>query len=1287
MCIYIPNMSKLPKKNHSATEKTLEEKYQKLGQHEHILRRPGMYIGSIKTETCPMWVFNDNREKTESVICLKEISYVPGLYKIYDEILVNARDHVVRCAEEKLEPCTQIKVNIDQTAGRITVRNNGAGIPIEENKKHKILIPSMIFGELLAGSSFDDTEKRKVGGMHGLGAKLTNIYSVEFEVETLDSQKDQKFYQKFTDNMLRKHKPIISSGKGKKPYTKISFVPDYSRFGIEGLTDDMLSLFKKRVYDIAMTTTAKVYYNEELIPTNSFSKYIDLYFSEDSEYKKEFDYCEDWKVCVVYDPTDSLEHQNISFVNGICTSRGGSHVEHVANQIVNKLKEYVAKKVKNINIKPSMIKENLIFFVDTVLVNPEFDSQTKETLTTKVAEFSTTYKASEKFIKKIMKTGVVDQIIENAKAKEQLSLQRTGKGNQRFSKLYPAHQANAKNGYKCTLILTEGDSARNFAMAGTNVIGRDYYGIFPLRGKLLNVRDASIEKIINNEEIKAITQIIGLEHKKEYQDTKGLRYGRILILTDQDTDGHHIKGLIMNFIHYFWPSLIKQEGFITSLATPLLKVSKGKGSKSRHLSFTSIQEYEKWKEENNEKGWSKPKYYKGLGTHSRPEAMECFTDVGDKMISYYWQTKLDDKSDNEENNKTNNKKDDDEGSDEKNKDDDEESTESSDDKVNKLKYIDKDSNLVTEMYVYRPKCKDVSEDAISLAFDKKRANDRKDWINTYDPNNYLTNDIKRVSYYDFIHRELIAFSVYDVVRSIPNIMDGFKPSQRKIYCGSILEGIYEHEIKVAQLSGSISKNMAYHHGEQSLNNAIVNMAQDFVGANNINLLLPNGQFGTRVSGGSDAASPRYIYTQLNPLGRKIFIEYDYDILEQQYEEGRHIEPVFYAPIIPMILVNGTDGIGTGYSSTVRPCNPRDICANLKRILNGENPKAMKPWYRHFTGTIEKVDKYQYICRANYQVVSDDCIHISDLPIGVWTDNYREYLDNLLVSGAAMRQNEKKSGKKSNKKPSKKSNKTESKVAKNTGKDTKSSKKGKMKSKTSQVSKSNEIGMYIKNYIEDCTDIRVSFTIQFYPGKLQELIQSGKLEKELKLVVKLSLSNMHLFDACGKIRKFPSYGAILKYYCGVRLKLYRRRKEYLLDKWKKEMEILKWKVKFITDVTSGNIIVYDIRTKTSKKRAEVIARLEELGYPQFQIGKEKKESYSYITTTGLFDLTEDEIKKLQEELNNKKADIENLENKSPKDIWLEEIDSFLEEYDKWEEDVDTKYQSELRKNKSMKKRRK
>ena len=418
----------------------------------------------------------------------------------------------------------------------------------------------------------------------------------------------------------------------------------------------------------------------------------------------------------------------------------------------------------------------------------------------------------------------------------------------------------SKKSEQCTLILTEGDSAKTMAVSGLSVVGRDKYGVFPLRGKLLNVRDASIKQITENAEISNLKKIIGLESGKEYKDVKPLRYGKIMIMTDQDHDGSHIKGLVLNMFHSMWPSLLKLN-FLTSMITPIVKVTKGK----KVISFFNLTDYQEWIEKTSDyKKW-KTKYYKGLGTSNTSEAKDYFKDM--KMNHYLWS----------------------------------------------------DSTCVS----------------MNLAFNKKEADKRKDWLYQYNEKEILDSKQVDIPVETFIHKELIHFSNSDTKRSIGSLFDGLKPSQRKILFACFKRKLYS-EIRVAQLAGYVSENAAYRHGEASLQGAIIGMAQNYVGSNNINLLEPNGQFGTRIMGGGDAASSRYIHTELNKLSTFIYPKEDFPLLEYVEDDGLSVEPYYYVPIIPMVLVNGMTGIGTGFSTNIPCFNPKDICKNIRNILNDDD---------------------------------------------------------------------------------------------------------------------------------------------------------------------------------------------------------------------------------------------------------------------------------------------------------------------------------------------------------------
>lgn len=1192
--------------------KSKELELKKKTQHEHILDLPDTYIGSISKETRKMWIYEGDQ------IIQKEIEFVPGLFKIFDEIVVNARDQIV---EDKL--CNEIDVKINKEKAKITVYNNGRGIPVKKDDKEDVYIPEMAFSHLLTSTNYDRKGKT-TGGKNGFGAKLTNIYSKSFIIETVDNTRKLKFKQKFSNNMFDKEDPIVENTNS-KGYVEISFIPDLKKFGLKELSDDMYGLFKKRVYDIAMCcgSKVKVSFDGKLIKNNNFKTYIDLYFPENSDFKPILELGQErWNVGVVYDPSRTYTGQ-VSFVNGICTYAGGTHIDYITNQIITELKKKM--KTKKIDIKPTNIKECLFIFVDATIEDPSFSSQTKEDLKTKVSDFGSKFTISENFIKKLAKTDILKYLEDIIKITEARSNNKTdGKKTAKISgisKLHDAQMAGTKESSKCRLLLTEGDSALTFALSGFSVVGNKYFGAFPLKGKLLNVREKSITQISENDEIINIKKILGLKNGRvvrilkdgseqvinkgeDYTDISKLRYGGIVILSDQDVDGHHIKGLIINMLYYFWPSLKVHKDFIQVFKTPIVKCKK----KNEVIEFNYNSEFQEWlKQHGDEKGWD-IKYYKGLGTSTPIEAKECFANYKNNVSSYYW----DDKKYNKE--------------------------ELENDVINSETII--------------PKSKYVCDDTLDLAFNKNRPDDRKVWLKTYDPDIILDGN-EDVSINDFINKELIHFSSYDNVRSIPNIVDGFKPSQRKVMYTIIKKKIIK-ETKVASLTGAVMETSHYHHGEASLQGTLVNMAQNFLGSNNINLLDPCGQFGSRLKGGEDSASARYIFTKMNKIIPLLFNSQDERILKHVLEDGSIAEPKYFYPTIPMILVNGTSGIGTGYSTDIPCFNPRDIINNIKKVLDGEEQDKMVPWYRYFKGTIEKdkEKKNTFITKGRYEIIDDDTIEIKELPIGMWTQNYKDFLDNLLNP--------------------------EIKEAK---KDAKAKKQGKDTKKKIRGGKDKETGKdtLILDVKEDNTDNTVKFIIKFAPKKLNRLIKNGELEKVMKLTTSLSTNNMHLFDKNCKIKKYKNTQEIIKDFVEIKLQSLQERKDKILEDYKHEMNIYYWKMKFIEAVIDKEIKI------NKRKKDDIINDLVEMKFPKIYIKKSVKvedeedineengkANYNYLTSIPIFAFTHEEIEKLRNKIKDLEELITELEKSTPSKLWKKDIKDFMEFYDKWEKEEEKKF---------------
>ena len=1224
------------KKN--SKKETIEEQYQKVTQYEHILKRPDSYIGSIEFQKERLWVYNSETEQLE----FREVKYVPGLFKIFDEILVNAADNYQNDKSMKY-----IKVTIDRAKNTIKVKNDGKGIPVKIHKKYKIYVPQLIFGNLLTSSNYNDDVKKVTGGRNGYGAKLTNIYSKFFIVETADRNTGKKYYQKFYDNMLKFNEPVIED-YGEDDFTCITFQPDLSRFGMTELDDDIVALFEKRVFDMAGITpkNVSVYLNGKKLKVKNFQDYIHMYLDaskEEDEMDPPLVYenpHERWEVGM---SLSESQFQQVSFVNAISTTKGGKHVDYCVEKIIKVIMEKIAKKNKNLNIKPQHIKQHMWIFVNCLIDNPIFSSQTKETLTSKKEDFGSEFEFSESFLKNVIKTNIVERCLRYAKTREEeKNLRKLNSGTKKtarligIEKLDDANWAGTKNSSKCTLILTEGDSAKSLAMAGIEVVGRDAFGCFPLRGKLLNVRECSTHKILKNQEIQYLMKILGIKIGETYTDVRSLRYGSILIMTDQDVDGSHIKGLIINFIHTFWPSLIKLNGFMRQFITPILKASKGKEVKS----FYTIPEYEKWvkSNKNNIKGW-KIKYYKGLGTSSNKEAQEYFANIQRHRIDFEYKDEKDDES-------------------------------------------------------------------IDMAFNKKKTEERKNWLMNFDPNTPPLNlDVSKISYNKFINRELILFSMYDNQRSIPSVCDGLKPSERKILYGCFKKNLRE-EIKVAQLVGYISEHTAYKHGEQSLAGTIVAMAQNFVGSNNINLLMPNGQFGTRNKGGKDSASPRYIFTELNKVTRHLFNQNDSPLMDYIFEEGQ--------PIIPMILVNGCEGIGTGWRSQLPCFNPHEIVKSLKSKLKGNGFLKLEPWYKGFQGEIKEntENKGNYIVTGKYHWDENNPkkVIITEIPIKKWTEDYKYFLQELMGIEIVSRNND--------------DSKSQKKKGKNNGR-----KKSQDNSEDEEKQKKKKKEIIIEDLRENHTYNRVCFEVTLLDEYAKKLKENDELFiKTFNLQSTINIKNMVLFSPEGKLKKYNSIEEILETFYNLRLKYYHLRKDYMISVLKKEVATLSNKARFIKMVLEDELIIkrkkravlvnelYDLKfdtqtmlnekkqkTKEEKNRELELANSEEKGEGNSinqnegnnsdeEQEKSNKDTikpkvpikeYDYLLNMNFWSLTQEKIEELLKQKELKEKELSILEQTEVETLWDNDLDNLEEELTKYEkaEEEDRLLAKKLNKNKS------
>ena len=1532
-------------------------KYQKMTDLEHVLKKPDTYIGSI--QPCETIDYIASTTLTSAIasttMVRKQFTYIPGLYKLFDEGIVNMRDHVVRQAQAVADgkadalPVTCLDVTCSAVDGTICMTNDGNGIDVAQHPEHKLWIPEMIFGHLRTSTNYDENKKEKiVGGKNGFGFKLVLIWSTWGSIETVDHVRALKYYQEFHSNLTTISPPKITKCTKTKPYTKVSFRPDYARFGLASNvpTPDMMALFMKRVFDIAAVTdrSIRVKYNGETVPVKHFQQYVDLYVGGKGDVKRAYESPDPrWEYVVCLTPTDEFTH--VSFVNGIYTPKGGKHVDYILGQLVRKLAALIKKK-KKVDVKPNTIKEQLMLFLRCDIENPSFSSQTKDELGTNVSSFGSSCTVSDDFVEKIAKMGVMDAACALTEVKDAKSAKKTDGVKSRtvrgIPKLMDANFAGTDKSAQCTIIFCEGDSAKAGIVSGLSKEDRNFIGVYPMKGKMFNVRGEATKRIAENHEIAEIKQILGLETGREYTPeivASKLRYGKILFMTDQDLDGSHIKGLGINLFQSEWASLSHIPGFIGFMNTPILKATRngggggggsgsGSGKQPTKL-FYNDGEYEEWKrslaptQEAQDailKGWT-IKYYKGLGTSTSKEFKEYFEEK--KTVSFVHGG-------------------------------------------------------------------EACDNAIDMAFNKKRADDRKTWLTAYSRETFLDTRKPEVSYSDFIDREMIHFSVYDNERSIPNLMDGLKLGQRKILYAAFKKGLVKQEIKVAQFSGYVSEHSGYHHGEASLNATIVGMAQNYVGSNNINLFEPNGQFGcidpetpvllwnskiekaknikvgdkligddgecrtvskltegvdemyevtngnmdkytvnshhiltvcysrhkaifckrwhcymkyfddatktvktvkkkippppvvsvdllpmhlanpdllknlvnlkclqargvqagaemrkmiefsrtipgtdtfdinvqqylalpksvkrhmrgvvntsvvqwkeqplrkdpyifgaqlgdgydvsynvpieyvvnsednrlkllagmidsagrlteyeeegccytisqrkkrkhflelfriiagslgfrakisdsinccgmfelsitgnnirkipvktpryqldrsyktvsdnnwmshkieiksigrgpfcgwnidknerfllgdftithnTRLQGGKDSASERYIFTVLNPLTRMLFRHEDDGIMKYLNDDGELVEPVFYAPVIPTVLVNGTKGIGTGFSTDIMCYNPRQIIAYIRALLSVDGLDvdddaqciaaaggiAIEPFYNGFKGTIARLDQdsvtvtatnaAKYAIKGTYSIIDDHRVRVTELPIGFWTEDFKAHLEALMEptppppgsSGGAASP------------------------------------------------------PVIKEYCDMSTDTVVDFTITFtQPINERDRCSTGAtecnaLEKLLKLYTTQTTSNMNLFDEREQLRKYDTVHDIARAFFRVRREIYEQRKQSMLAKLRNDLEILTQRTRYIQEQLDDTL---DLRRQ---KRETLIATLQSKGYAARDGG------YEYLLKMPMDCVTEEKVASLLVERDSKQHEHDDLLETGSAKLWMRDLDTLEKTY--------------------------
>lgn len=1094
-----------------------------------------MYVGNTSLVTQETYVVNDTGK-----IAKQLIAFNPAFIRTVIEIGSNAVDNSIR-SKTTPRPCTYISFDYD-AEGVLTLVNDGNTIPITLSSApgySHMYNPSIVFGVFMSSTNFNDKEERHTSGRNGYGAKLTNTFSKFFEVDIYDEERNLRFYQRWEDNMNVVYDPIVRKGTAEERkqgnHTSIRWLPDYARFRMQFLDTAVVSKIHKYFYDVAMFTKVSTYFHGEKLHVKSIQDYVSLWYTEQKVLLAiQTPTCE---VCVV----DSAYPGIISFVNGIPTERNGVHVNHWREAIFESVVAKINSAIDT-TLKPQDVRNALSLFVNTIVDKPSFTGQNKDEL---ASPKPYKWEVDSSIINKIVKWKSIADMV---KAKE---IKRVNERMKEISKKKPTLAYDKANhlGIHSNLFYCEGDSAKTFIVDGLSTglygkKGRDYNGILPCRGKILNVRNNSIDTILANKEVEDLINIIGLQFNVDYtldENYKKLNYGTMYIVADADEDGTHIEGLCLNLFHHLFPSLLKRPGgFLRALKTPTVTIEHNNQITAVFYSHSSFKKYEA----SVDKIQGTIKYYKGLGSYGKKKTAMFFSE---KILHYY---------------------------------------------------IDEET-----------------DQSMVKAFDSSYSDARKEWIASFDPSNtesYLDLPSKEVAatISQFVDTQLVSFSVSNCERSLPNVMDGLKQSQRKILytCFKTNKTHKSEAIKVINLASLTSANTQYIHGEQNLADTITGMIWSFPGSNNVPLLYPEGHCGTRNGNGKDAASARYIFTKPMKSVEFLFRKEDRPILNYLVNENVQIEPDFYVPVLPMILINGATGIATGWSTQIPSYHPHDILACVKMwigsVEEGNKGKGawenieLTPYYHGFRGTIVHNNIKQrhpsHLSYKTYGVATVDpkkynVLHVTEIPIGMSIDAFKVTAQTLV--------DEKK----------------------------------------------------LKSYTNNSTSDHANFTLTF-PSVLTQEDYDAFLDSHLSSSI--STANMVAFNHKNRITKYNTVLDILQEFCSVRYNTYVLRKRKQMKELEEELLIAKNKCRFISLINDGTMVI------TKKKLDAMVQMITELQFDKYN------GSYKYLIDIPIYKMTDEEVEVLQKQVKKLEQDVQTLKNTKVTSIWrkeLDEVDAFFQKH--------------------------
>ena len=1193
-------LNQMAKKGGKAVTYPDQSNYDELTQREHVLQAPEMYIDSIIREPREEYLLiEDKMVKTEI-----DIPY--GLDRIFKELTSNVADNTAKSRRAGYNPGT-CTVDVDIKKNIVKIKNEGLPIPVEKKEKGNgkgKYIPTMIFGSMLAGSSFD--EDREDGGRNGIGSKACNIYSLIFTVNIQDHIRGKKFKQTWRNNMNDCDEPDIEDYIGKKSFVEIEYKVDIERFGYKNYPPEITNLFAAICAILSFTVEIPVIFNDKRMNYSDIKDYAALYcgktnksvvhyeWAKDVTVIKKKNGCEEAKdgslplvkFIVVDSPDNGMA---LGYANAIINSEGGVHVDSALKactgpilEILNNpkikkkkkgqdhfsKKEKISeeKKEKKSNIgSPKLnirdVRPHLTIIISVRVKKPIWGNGQTKTLFKGPNPKIT---IPENKLNGIKTWDLVKKLksILNGKSTKLIS-----KLDGKAGYVYSEKCENANNSHnpslasQCTLIIIEGDSASAYAEVYVGLCkgGRDWFGILPIRGKMRNVMNAKIEDLVENAEIGEIMKSLGLKYGVDYsveKNRKKLRYGKVMIMTDADKDGFHITCLLIVFFHVLFPGLVESGDFIVQYFSPYLIVSKPGGKQT--VKFYHEKEYNEWKKKTKDAHlWKDHRYLKGLGTSSDADVKENF--ATQKVVNMIY-----------------------------------------------------DKNAAQKLI---------------MAFDKSHADERKQWMAEWEADKPIKPFKSKIPISLYIDEFLRDYAVSTLARQISGI-DGLTETRRKIVWtmfkawGRNCKG--NSNYRVNDFAAKVSKYTNYTHGD-GIPKIVTNMAQWFVGSNNMPFLTGIGQFGSRTEMGKNAASGRYTHVKGMWWIPLVIKPEDDALLEMLGTEKEPIEPKFFLPIYPLELINGTDGISTGYKSKIPNYHPMEVVSMMIRCIRGKPLKELVPWYRNFTGDIDIVEsisnktglpKRSMITTGVLSHLTDNSYTLIDLPIGKSSKSYDLFLMKLMAEGK------------------------------------------------------------IEDKRNNCDNEVVKFTVTGMNLKDEKGNPRPINNDDIKLTKAMGLNNMTLLNEYGIPINYEGTTDIIKKYHDFRLPYYQKRKDNLIVKMKAEIKQISDRINYIEAIINGDLVISKGNRQTRNKQDILndIKRLE-LDERFFHTGKKEKainnvtveEKFPEQKIKNIYRVVQDSeksterVNKLIQNRKDKQKELAELKIIDIKTIWINDLEEFKKEY--------------------------